>query len=320
MHLTRSVWVRTIVTAAVLVLLASRIDLGATAAALARPDPALTLLVVLLMMADRTLMIWRWIILLRARGAAISARSATWIYLESAFVGGYTAIAGDAARAYALARHLSQGSVAVASVAVDRLLGMLSIFAVALLGIGIAGSQIFQNAVAVFGASAVVLAAGAAAILLADRWVRTALPRVWHDSRPGAQILRLADALGAYRGHHAAVGIVAFLSIAVQLLRILQAYFLGRAIGIDVPFSYYLLFMPAGLIALMLPISLAGFGAPQGLIVWLLRPRGVPVADALALSTLIVVSGIVANLPGAWLYMLTARQDPSQPNNQETIR
>ena len=34
--------------------------------------------------------------------------------------------------------------------------------------------------------------------------------------------------------------------------------------------------MPAGLIALMMPISLAGFGAPQGLIVWLLQPRGVP--------------------------------------------
>jgi uncharacterized membrane protein YbhN (UPF0104 family) len=93
------------------------------------------------------------------------------------------------------------------------------------------------------------------------------------------------------------------LSIGVQLLRVLQAYLLGVAIGIDVPFSYYLLFMPAGLIALMMPISLAGFGAPQGLIVWLLQPRGVPEADALALSTLIVLSGIMANLPGAALYL-----------------
>jgi hypothetical protein len=91
---------------------------------------------------------------------------------------------------------------------------------------------------------------------------------------------------------------VSILSIGVQLLRIVQAYLLGVAIGIPVPFSYYLLFMPAGLVALMLPISVAGFGAPQGLIVWLLQPRGVPEADALALSTLIVLSGVVANLPG----------------------
>jgi len=104
-----------------------------------------------------------------------------------------------------------------------------------------------------------------------------------------------------------AMASVAVLSIGVQVLRVLQAYYLGRAIGIAVPFSYYLVFMPIGLIALMLPISLAGFGAPQGLIVWLLRPRGVPEADALALSTLIVLSGIVANLPGAVL-MLSARR------------
>ena len=119
-------------------------------------------------------------------------------------------------------------------------------------------------------------------------------------------MLRLADALAAYRGHRGAIVAVSLLSVGVQVLRIMQAYYLGIAIGIDVPFSYYLLFMPAGLIALMMPISLAGFGAPQGLIVWLLQPRGVPTADALALSTLIVLSGIVANLPGAAL--LAARR------------
>ncbi len=39
---------------------------------------------------------------------------------------------------------------------------------------------------------------------------------------------------------------------------------------------YYLLFMPIGLIALLLPISISGIGAPQGIIVWLLAPAGVP--------------------------------------------
>ena len=67
------------------------------------------------------------------------------------------------------------------------------------------------------------------------------------------------------------------------------------------------MFMPVGLVALMLPISVNGFGVPQGVIVWLLRPVGVPPADAFALSTLIVLSGIVANLPGAWLYLRAER-------------
>jgi glycosyltransferase 2 family protein len=311
-HLTRSTWVRLAITAAVLVLLAARIDLRATGAALARLDPLLAALVVLLVAADRTVMIWRWIILLRARGTAISAGEATSIYLVSSFVGGYTAIAGDAARAYSLTRQTAQGSTAVASVAVDRLLGLLSILVIALVGVAVAGSRVVDNAPLVFGTVGVVLVAGTLATLFADRWIRVALPRDWHGRGAGARVLRLADALGAYRGHRGAIVAVSILSLGVQVLRILQAYFLGRAIGIDVPFSYYLLFMPAGLIALMMPISLAGFGAPQGLIVWLLRPRGVPDADALALSTLIVLSGILANLPGGAIYLSKAEPGRSR--------
>ncbi len=302
--LTGSFWVRALLTIAVLLLLASRIDLRQTGAALARLDLRLALVVLALVAADRAVMIWRWIILLRARGTAITASSAASIYLVSSFVGGYTALAGDAARAYTLSRRTEQGSEAVASVAVDRLLGLLSILVIGLVGIAVAGAQMADNSIAVFAAVAVVLA-GAAAILYADRWIRVALPGGWHATGPGGRVLRLADALGAYRGHRSAIVAVSVLSVGVQLLRILQAYLLGVAIGIDVPFLYYLLFMPAGLIALMMPISLAGFGAPQGLIVWLLQPRGVPQADALALSTLIVLSGIVANLPGAVLYLQT---------------
>ena len=74
--------------------------------------------------------------------------------------------------------------------------------------------------------------------------------------------------------------------------------------------------MPVGLIALMLPISISGFGAPQGLIVWMMSPLGVPEADAFALSTLIVLSGIIANAPGALLYL---RRVPREPAPKRTL-
>jgi glycosyltransferase 2 family protein len=303
--LTRSLWIRALLTVGVLLLLATRIDLRDTAAALQRLDLRLAAVVVLLVAADRAVMIWRWIILLRARGIPVSASSAASIYLVSSFVGGYTALAGDAARAYGLSRKTAQGSEAVASVAVDRLLGLLSILVIALAGFALAGARTSASSGGAFTAVTVALVGGAAGVMFADRWIRAALPAPWRETAPGARLLRLADALAAYRGHRSAIVAVSLLSIGVQLLRVLQAYLLGVAIGIAVPFSYYLLFMPAGLIALMMPISLAGFGAPQGLIVWLLQPRGVPEADALALSTLIVLSGIVANLPGAALCMST---------------
>jgi uncharacterized protein (TIRG00374 family) len=302
-RLAGSFWVRAGLSIAVLGALARHVDLHATGVALARLDPVLGLGVLGLVAADRTVMIWRWVVLLRARNAPVSAVDAARIYLVSSFVGSSTALAGDAARAYSLARRTEQGSEALASVAVDRLLGMVGIVSVALAGVATAGARHSQQTGVVFLLSASVLTAFLAVTLTADVWIRRVVPARSHTGALGRRALRLADSLGAYRGHRGALLAVAVLSTGVQLLRILQAYLLGLAIGIVVPFSYYLLFMPAGLVALMLPISIGGFGAPQGLIVWLLQPRGVPAADALALSTLIVISGLLANLPGAVLMM-----------------
>jgi uncharacterized membrane protein YbhN (UPF0104 family) len=305
--LTGTLWVRALMTLGVLAILATRIDMGASVAALLRLQPGAAAAVLLLLAADRAVMIWRWLILLRASGAAISAKSAAWVYLVSSFVGGFlpAGVGADAARAYTLSLRTSRASEAVASVAIDRLLGLLSILVMAVVGVAAVGQQIghLTNAIVLL----LTIFTGAAGVLWADRWIRAAVPDAWHQSRPGARALRLADALSRYRGHRPALATVFLLSVGVQVLRIVQAWLLGRGIGIDVPFSYYLFFMPIGLIALLLPISISGIGAPQGIIVWLLRPRGVPEPDALALSTLIVVTGIVANLPGAWLYLRQRR-------------
>jgi hypothetical protein len=47
----------------------------------------------------------------------------------------------------------------------------------------------------------------------------------------------------------------------------------------------------------------SGFGVPQGIIVWLLQPMGVPDAASFALSTLIVLTGLAGNLPGLVLWL-----------------
>ena len=63
--------------------------------------------------------------------------------------------------------------------------------------------------------------------------------------------------------------------------------------------------MPIGLIVLMLPVSIAGLGLPQGVIIWLLRPAGVSDPQSFALSTLVVVLGVLGTLPGFFLYVRT---------------
>jgi glycosyltransferase 2 family protein len=308
-RLTRSLWVRGLVTIIVLAVLASRVGVRESLDAALRLDLRAALAVLGLVATDRMFMILRWMILLRARRVRVSAKSAVWIYLVSSFFGAFlpAGVGADAARAYALSRRIADGSQAVASVAVDRFLGLLSILIMGVAGVLVVGGQMESRLRLPLTGIAVAAVAGASAFLWADYWVRVSIPRRWHESRTAVRLLRLADELSEYRGHRATLFGVFLLSISVQILRILQAYLLGRGIGINVPFSYYLLFMPVGLIALMMPISISGFGAPQGIIVWLLQPQGVPEAQALALSTLIVLSGIAANLPGAWLYLRAYR-------------
>ena len=303
MTLSRSFWIRALVTAAVLALILWKIDGGDAMRAIGRINLGVLLLVGVILIMDRVVMVWRWISLLRAAGQPISTKSATWIYLVSSFVGGFlpAGVGADLARAYTLTQRTSQGGAAIASVAADRLLGLISILLVGLFGAVSWQRGAEGNAVLMSGAVLGVFAS--IAFLWADSWVRAVMPHALRDRRIAIRALRYADALSAYRGHRGTMALVLTLSIGVQLLRIFQAYLLGQGIGIDVPFGYYLVFMPIGLIALLLPISISGFGAPQALMVWLLSPVGVPEADAFALTTLIVLSGIAANLPGAFLYL-----------------
>jgi hypothetical protein len=43
-------------------------------------------------------------------------------------------------------------------------------------------------------------------------------------------------------------------------------------------------------------------------IVWLLRPMGVPDPQSLALATLIILTGLAGNLPGLWLWLRQRRE------------
>jgi hypothetical protein len=307
-RLGRSVWIRALVTVLVLALLLRKISFAETVQTLSRLRLEYAVAVLALVALDRIVMIWRWIILLRATGQQIATKSAAWIYLVSSFVGSFlpAGVGGDAARAYSLARRTSEGSAAFASVAVDRLLGLLSLVLIAAFGLIVARAGPTGAARGPLLAICAVAGLVLGACLWSDRWMFGGVSPV------AAGLKRLATAVGRYRGHRRALAVVLSLSVGVQLLRITQAWLLGRGLGIDVPFSYYLLFMPVGLVALMLPISVNGFGAPQGIIVWLLRPVGVASADAFALSTLIVLSGIVANLPGVWLYLRAGRTSGAQ--------
>lgn len=309
----RSWWVRAGLTAAILAYLLREIDGRASLDAMLSTDPRALVAVALLVLVDRSVMIWRWLLLLRASGTRISTREASHIFLVSSFVGSFlpAGVGGDAARAYALGQRTSQRGAAVASVAIDRMLGVIAIALMGALGVLLYARSADDAMVGRLAIGIAIAAlAGALAACWADRWIRWLPERLWHVT-PIRLTLRIADGLAAYRSAPDTLAMVFLLSVAVQLLRVVQAYGLGVGLGIDVPFSYYLVFMPIGLLLLLLPVSISGFGLPQSAIVWMLRPLGVPDTLSFALSTLIILSGLFGNLPGAWLYLRAGRATPN---------
>jgi len=311
---------RIAITAIILAVLAMGIDMGASARAIAAIDLGYLALVLGLVAIDRAVMILRWVLLLRASGIAISTPDAARLFLVSSFVGSFlpAGIGGDAARAYGLSRApagLDQQdpspkpqvppSEALASVAVDRVLGVFSIVVMSMVGV-IAWAPAREDWR--IAAAILALTIACSAVFWAGDWLRWAIPDAHHGHSVARRVLRLSDAVGRYRGRSGTLAHVMAWSLVVQLLRITQAYFLGLGLGLSVPFSYYLLFMPLGLLMLLLPISISGFGVPQGVIVWLLRPMGVDDAQSFALSTLIVLTGLAGNIPGLWLWLRQRRE------------
>lgn len=300
--------VRLAITAVILAILAMGIDMRESAMAIVQIDLRYLAAVLVLVAVDRAVMILRWILLLRARAIAITTGDAVRLFLVSSFVGSFlpAGIGGDAARAYGLSRDAVTGSDAVASVAVDRLLGVLSLVVMAVVGV-LAWTPEGRSDWRIGGAIAA-LTVAAGAVFWANELLRWIIPDHRHGNFFTRRLLKVADAVGQYRSHRGVLLHVMAWSIAVQVLRVTQAYLLGLGLGMTVPFAYFLLFMPLGLLMLLLPVSISGFGAPQWVFVWLLRPMGVADSQSFALSTLIVLTGLAGNLPGLWLWLRQRRE------------
>ena len=115
------------------------------------------------------------------------------------------------------------------------------------------------------------------------------------------------ESIQRYATHHAQLAKVLVGSVAVQALRILQAYYLGRSLGIEASLSTYFAFLPLILLVMLLPVTVSGLGTGQAAFLWFFSRAGVPAAAAFALSMLYIGLGIVGNLPGGILYATSRR-------------
>lgn len=96
--------------------------------------------------------------------------------------------------------------------------------------------------------------------------------------------------------------LVGLLTFASWSLIFIRPYFVALALGIDIPWLPFLLFMPLATIVELLPISIMGLGTREGTLIVLFSLIGVPGATMVLISLLLVVLSIIPQVAvGYWI-------------------
>jgi glycosyltransferase 2 family protein len=257
-------------------------------------------------------MAYRWLVLLCIVDPADRPPFAEVmrIFFVSTFVGTFLPanIGGDAVRAYRMTRLNVRGRDAVASVFMDRMLGVASILVMAAVGLLLARDLARNRTIVLSLAVAASACVATLVVIFSDPAARLAGGLI---AMAPARLRGFGDGLLAsirrYSSYHGRLGNVLLGSIAVQTLRIVQAYFLGHGLGIAAPLATYFAFVPLILLVMLLPVTFNGIGTSQAAFVWFFGRTNVAAPSAFALSVLFVALGVVGNLPGGLLYAIGDR-------------
>ena len=224
----------------------------------------------------------RWRLLLGEQGIRVSWRTALRLTLVGLFFNFFLlgSIGGDAARFVGALRHdgASRGRLAL-SLVQDRLIGLFALLLILsgalLLNAPLAASDRTLGAVAllVYAASAAFTLAAAILWLMGPPREK---PPADGPGRPGVFSLDSLRASYPRRTFPGALG----LSLVNHALSVTAAYEAARGAGIPITLAATALVIETTALALSLPITIAGLGVRDGMLLWLLGLFGLGAGGA----------------------------------------
>jgi glycosyltransferase 2 family protein len=293
--------IRLLVTAGLVWALAARIDLGRAAEIISRVSlPLLAAAVVALSVANLVLA-WRWHLILSAQ--APSPGPAT--LLKIVFIGLFfnqvlpTGVGGDAVRVWRCHKLGIGLGAAIRSILLDRACGYLVLVALyaislpSLLNI-LSEAQLRAGVVVVFGAALF----GLLGLLFLD-----CLPSSILRFRLIAPLAELSQESRRLFTDPARCAAVLGLSVLTIGLTILAFKLIADGVGSRLSLWSWIMVVPPVTLIQLLPISLAGWGVRELVLVVALTSFGVPAEAALATSVLLGLCLIAIGLPGGVIWL-----------------
>ncbi len=255
----------------------------------------------------------RWRIALSAQGFELPLRRIVHISLIAHFFNALLlgTVGGDVAKAYYAARETHHKKAeAVLTVFADRVIGLWAMLLFG--GIMVLPNLDLLRQPGLRTVVALLLAMLAGASLFVFLAFRGGVSRAWSGARlwlerlpRGDWIKRLLDSCRVFGKTPWFVTRTLTLSMALNVLMVLQFVVLARGLGLQVSASALALIVPLVICVAALPISPSGLGVRENLFVHLLAAQavGVPATPALSLSLLAYAASLAWSVLGGLAYL-----------------
>jgi glycosyltransferase 2 family protein len=303
----RKSWLNLLLLAVIVLALVFFVDLGNVfAAVLAIPFWALVA-GLLFASLDRFLMGFKWRQLIQAAGGNLRFADAVRIYYQTGISSRLlpVPVSSELLRAHLVIKSGVPSALAFGSMAMEKLIAMLSSSLLGLLSLFYLFADIQQDSRSLFFWSILVVL-GVGSVALAAALYRPAhkiggkLVSGWMPKKAIGSLRKFSSAIMFYRSRPAALAINLFLAFGEQITQFSKFFILGRALGIDLPFITFFAIIALTLVARRVTAYFEGWGVGDASTVVVLALLGVDRDLAVALSFLNYAVTVVASLPGAY--------------------
>ncbi len=298
---------KVLVSAGLLIYFFTRIHIERFVETFTKADLSYVAVILIVYLVSQFVGVIRWMILARPLGFKTPLKVLVHYYLIGMFFNLFApgTVGGDVSRIYYLARDGEQnvdkkwgGATmhAAVSVFIDRVIGMA-----VLVWLGAIALLLFPQYAVPAAVRSVTYALAGAFILggLLLPVLRRVLPADGHPV-----VVKLRVALRSYRAHWQAVPQAILLSFVVHFIQAWIHVLLGRAIQVDIPYSFCLILYPLVGTFSALPVSLNGLGLREGGYLFLFQFIGIGSEKGVAFGLLLFIVVAMDSLIGGLLFFL----------------
>jgi uncharacterized membrane protein YbhN (UPF0104 family) len=261
-------------------------------------------LVIAVLTAQVCLQAFRWLPIVHAAGFPLPAIGALRLSFIAAFFGQTlpSTIGGDAVRIWMLAQSYKAGwRIATYSVFVDRAVGVFALAVVVAICLpwtfSFIQDPVGRIAVSLVGLTGVTAGLVFAALSLArNTWIE----RIWgvhHLIAASGVLRRVATPLSR-------AAFVAFASLLIHVITIFVAWATAQSIDAPVQFLQMACLIPPVVLLATIPITIAGWGLRESLMITAFTLAGLNTGDALVISLLLGASNFAVGLTGGAVWLM----------------